>query len=104
MRQFKNRPALVVLAALAIITIAAPVAYAVVDRVFLAIDPEQKPSDIELSVKTQLDSVGIPATVNAHKDQVGNVRVQIQTPDQHLGSNLDIAVPDETADHDLLIE
>lgn len=98
MRLFKTHPALAALATLAILTIAAPIAYAVADRFFLSIDPQQSASEIERSVKSQLDSVGIPATVNADKDEAGNIAVRIQTSDQRLGSNLDVAVPDQTPD------
>jgi len=105
MRQFKNHPAFAVFAVLALITIAAPIAYAFVEHVFLSIDPEQSAAQIESNVESQLEAKGIPATVTANKDDAGNVAIRIQTSDQRLDSNLEVAVPDGTpGDRELQIE
>jgi hypothetical protein len=98
MNQLKKHPAFAVLTVLALLMIAAPIAYAVVDRVFLSIDPDQTAPEIERNVQSQLDSVGIPAAVTADKDNAGNIVVRIQTADHRLGSNLEVAVPDGTPD------
>ena len=56
MRFFKQHPALATLLVLAILGIATPVAYAIVDHVFLSIDTTKSEADIEADVHSQLEA------------------------------------------------
>lgn len=103
MKLFKSR-SFAVLAALAALVIAGPLAYAFVDRVFLSIDPDREAPEIADDVKTQLESAGVPATVTADKDGTGNLDIRIQTRDQRLGPNLEVDVPDVAGDRQVRIE
>jgi hypothetical protein len=65
----KRRPALAVAIALALIAVLTPVAYAVVNKVFLTIDPDQSEEEIERNVEQQLESAGVSdPRVTAQKD------------------------------------
>lgn len=85
---------LVVLAVL----LAAPLAYAVVNRVFLRIDPDKTAPEIEKDVKDQLESAGVTgADVHAEKSDDGKLKVQIKA--ENVGSDVEI-VPPPNADAD----
>jgi hypothetical protein len=92
MRFFKQHPALATLIILAILGIATPVAYAVVDRVFLSIDPNQSESDLEEDVLDQLEAQGHDNAVVTAKKTDHEYTVTIQSEDPALG-NLDVEVP-----------
>jgi hypothetical protein len=96
MRFFKQHPALAALLVLAILGIAAPVAYAIVDRVFLSIDVNKSESEIEADVQAQLQAAGKTGTVTATK---GNheYEVAIESDDPSLGNlDLEIVGPNDT--------
>jgi hypothetical protein len=77
----KRRPALAIAIALALIAVLTPVAYAVVNKVFLSIDPDQSEEQIEQDVKRQLDEAGVATTgVTAEKDG-DKLRIGIQSDD-----------------------
>jgi nitrogen regulatory protein PII len=86
---FKRRPLFATVVALAVLALAAPIAYAIGTRVFISIDPDQTAPEIEQNVQQQLDNAGVPATVTADKFGDGNVRVQIKASPA-VGSNLDV--------------
>lgn len=90
----KRRPALAVAIALALIAVLTPVAYAVVNKVFLTIDPDQSEEEIERDVEKQLENAGLPdSRVHAQKDG-DKLEIGIQTEHQGDGDlpELDIAV------------
>lgn len=89
----KRRPALALAIALALIAVLTPVAYAVVDRVFLSIDPDQPEEKIEEDVRRQLEAAGIqPSAVTADKDG-GNLAIGIEARDPAAWvPDLDIAI------------
>ena len=92
MRFFKQHPALATLIILAILGVATPVAYAVVDRVFLSIDPNQSESEMEDDVIDQLKAQGHDNAVVTAKKSDHEFSVTIQSEDPALG-NLDVEVP-----------
>ena len=94
MRTLIRKPIFAVLLVLAFLGLAAPIAYAVVDRVFLSIDAKKSAPEIEHDVNQQLQSQGVPATVEASKTHDGIVHVKIESPDQELDSKLSVAAGD----------
>jgi hypothetical protein len=91
MRFFKNRPLLAVLLVLALVGAASGAVYAV-DRVFLHVDPDKSAPEIEQDVTQQLQNAGVP-TVGVHADKSdGEVRIEIETTDDNLGSALNVDV------------
>jgi hypothetical protein len=94
MRLFKQHPALATLLVIAGLGLLSGAAYAIVDRVFLSIDPEMSAPEIEEDVQNQLDEAGVNATVEAEKTE-GRIDVRITGDDPSLPENLDIAVGDE---------
>ena len=92
MRFFKQHPALATLIILAILGIATPVAYAVVDRVFLSIDPSKSESEMEDDVLDQLEAQGRGDAVVTARKTDHEYSVTIESEDPSLG-NLDIEVP-----------
>ncbi len=82
MRFFKSHPALAALIALAVLAVAAPIAYAVVREVWVSIDPDKPAAEIEKDVQGQLEAAGVHGTVHAEKSD-GQLKVSIQ----HVGSN-----------------
>jgi hypothetical protein len=91
MRFFKNRPLLAVLLVLALVGAASGAVYAV-DKVFLQIDPDKSAPEIESDVTQQLQNAGV-ATLGVHAEKTdGEVRIEIQTTDEQLGSALDVGV------------
>jgi hypothetical protein len=92
MRLFKNHPILATLITLAVLAIAAPVAYAVVDRVFISVDPDKSASEIEQDIRSQLEHANVQADVTAEKTD-GRVEVRIVSGDERM-PNLDVDVPD----------
>jgi hypothetical protein len=96
---FKRRPLFATLVAVAVLALAAPVAYAIGTRVLISIDPDQTAPEIEQNIQEQLDNAGVPATVTADKTDDGVVAVKIATTDPDaLGSGFDIQVPTGTID------
>lgn len=83
MRFFKAHPALTALIAIAILGLFAPVAYAIVDRVFLSIDVSKSEAEIEQGLKDQLAAAGHgSATVKATKtDHAYSVEISSDDPD-----------------------
>jgi len=97
MRTLIRKPLFAALLVLAFLGLAAPIAYAVVDRVFLSIDADKSAPEIEEDVNHQLQSQGVPATVEARKSHDGIVHVKIESPDQELESKLSVAGGDGQA-------
>jgi hypothetical protein len=92
MRLFKH-PALAAIIILAILGITAPIAYAIVDRVWLSVDVDKSADEIQNDVNSQLEQQGISGTdVKVSKD--GNqIGIDIKAGDPALGSNLEVVVP-----------
>ncbi len=91
----KRRPALAVAIALALIAGITPVAYAVVNKVFLTIDRDKSEEEIETDVRQQLEAAGIsPTEVKAEKRGDGWLKIGIRSDDdtRALASDLDIDV------------
>ena len=91
----KRRPALAVAIAIALLAILTPVAYAVVNKVFLTIDPDQSEEEIEQNVTEQLEAAGIsPTEVTAEKRGDGRLKLGIRSDEdpRALASDLDIEV------------
>lgn len=96
MRFFKTHPVLAVLLVLVILGVAAPVAYAIYDRVFVSIDVSQSADEIEADVKAQLQAQGKSATVTATKTD-HSYEVAISSGDPTMGKlDLEIASPNGT--------
>jgi hypothetical protein len=91
----KRRPALAVAIAIALLAVLTPVAYAVVNKVFLTIDRDQSEEQIEQDVTDQLEAAGIsPTDVTAEKRGDGSLKVGIRSDEdpRALASDLDIDV------------
>jgi hypothetical protein len=95
MRFFKQHPALAALLVLVLIGIAAPVAYAIANNVYLWIDSSKSESEIEADVQEQLAAAGHDnATVTAKKSD-HELSVEIASDDPSLGNlDLELAGPD----------
>jgi hypothetical protein len=94
MRFFKQHPALAVLLVLVFLGVAAPVAYAIYDRVFVSIDMSQTADEIEADVKDQLAAHGKSGTVTATKTD-HSYEVAIASEDPTMGKlDLEVAAPD----------
>ncbi len=91
MRFFKKHPALAALLAILVIGLFAPLAYAVVHRVFLTVDPQKPASEIEADLRSQLQSAGVNASVHAEKTDDGKLRIGIM-PTDPSGSDVDVVV------------
>jgi hypothetical protein len=95
MTLLKRRPALAVGIAIALIAILTPVAYAVMNKVFLSIDRDKSEEEIEEDVRQQLEAAGIsPTKVEAEKRGDGWLKIGIRSDDdpRALASDLDIDV------------
>lgn len=97
----KRRPALAIAIAIALIAAVTPVAYAVVNKVFLTIDPDQSEEEIEDNVTEQLEAAGLaPSSVTAEKNggslKLG-IRLHSDDPDDQ-GPDLDVSVGGQKAD------
>jgi hypothetical protein len=91
MRFMKNRSLLAVLLLLALVGVASGAVYAV-DKVFLHVDPDMSAPEIESDVKDQLQTAGVP-TLGVHAEKTdGEVRIEIETTQDNLGSALDVDV------------
>ena len=77
MRFFKSHPALSALLAFLILGAVSGAAYAVVREVWVTVDADQSPDQIEHDVTDQLQQQGVAATVHADKEDNGNLRVLI---------------------------
>jgi hypothetical protein len=89
----KRRPALAVAIALALIAVLTPVAYAVVNKVFLTVDPDQSEEEIERDVEQQLEKAGL-SDPRVHAEKDGD-RLEIGIRAEHQDGDLpelDIAV------------
>jgi hypothetical protein len=89
----KRRPALAVAIALALVAVLTPVAYAVVNKVLVTIDPDQSEEEIERDVEQQLEEAGLTdPRVHAEKD---GDRLEIGIRAEHEGGpmpELDVSV------------
>lgn len=104
MRFFKAHPALAALIVVALLGLFAPVAYAIVDRVFLSVDVSKSEREIEQDLEDQLAAAGHgSATVKATKSDheyaieissdnpdLGKVSFQIAAGGKTYNVNLDI--------------
>jgi hypothetical protein len=89
----KRRPALAAAIALALIAVLTPVAYAVVDTVFLTVDPDQSEEQIERDVERQLEEAGF-ADPRVRAEKRGDrleIGVRAEHPDGEV-PDLDVAV------------
>ena len=101
MRFFKSHPALAALIALAVLAVAAPIAYAVVREVWISIDPDKPAPEIEKDITTQLEAAGMPGTVHAEKSDDGRLKVSIMhsgMKPEDIGSAVHISVTGETGE------
>jgi hypothetical protein len=96
MSLIKRRPLWAAAIAALVLAIAAPVAWAIGTKIFVSIDPDQSADQIQHSVQTQLDSAGVPATVEASKDG-DKLKLKILSHDLGAGSNLEISVAGSAA-------
>src|SRR5258708_4810574 len=89
---FKQRRMFAVLVVLAVLLVT-PLAYAVVNRVFLHIDPDKTAPEIQQDLKDQLDKAGVKgAEVEVQKPDDGRIEVKIKAEAQ--GSDVDIVPPE----------
>lgn len=97
MRFFKAHPALATLLVVALLGLFAPVAYAIVDRVFLTVDVSKSEGEIEQDLKDQLNAAGHGnATVKATKGD-HEYEIAIESDDPALGKlDLDLVAGDQT--------
>lgn len=92
MRFFKSHPALSALLAFLILGAVSGAAYAVVREVWVTVDADKAPPEIEQDVTDQLQQQGVSATVHADKEGDGRLRVAIMStgsgsvepPDLHV--------------------
>jgi hypothetical protein len=97
MRFFKQHPALATLLVLAILALFAPVAYAIVDRVFLSIDVSKSETEIENDIYDQLHAAGHPNAVVTAKKSDHQYEIAIESQDPALGKlDLEIAAGGKT--------
>ncbi|HUS66388.1 MAG TPA: hypothetical protein VMZ28_17670 [Kofleriaceae bacterium] len=83
MTLWRRRPALAVAIAIAVVAFLTPVAYAVVNKVFLSVDPDQTEQEIEEDVKRQLDEAGMPAS-SVHAEKSGDrLEIGIEAEGDH---------------------
>ncbi|HWM87378.1 MAG TPA: hypothetical protein VNO33_16110 [Kofleriaceae bacterium] len=95
----RQRPVLAAAVAVVVLALLAPVAYAVVTRVFLSVDPEQSEEAIEEDVRGQLQAAGIAEPVVQARKDGDRLEIGISTPDEKLSqAELDVAVRGE-GDH-----
>jgi hypothetical protein len=93
MRLFKHHPVFATLITLVLLAVAAPLAYAVVDQVFISVDPDKSAGEIEHDVKSQLEHANVQAEVRAEKSPAGDrLQIRIDTTDERVGSNLAVDV------------
>jgi hypothetical protein len=98
MRFFKTHPALAALVAVLLLTLVGGAAYAVVREVWVSIDPDKPPAEIEKDVTSQLEAAGVPASVHAEKRDDGQLQVAIQSSDPTAGSALHFSVGGKVVD------
>lgn len=83
---FKQRPLFSALVVLAVL-LAAPLAYAVVNRVLLRVDPDKSAPEIESDLKSQLEQAGMP-NADVHVDKSGDGdRTQLKVKIRAQGSD-----------------
>jgi hypothetical protein len=87
MNAVNRRPLIAVAIAVVALAVLAPVAYAVVNNVFLSIDLDQSEQEIENDVEEQLESAGIAAGVSAERSD-DQLMLQIHTDDEQLQAQL----------------
>jgi len=103
MRSLIRKPVFAALLILAFLGLAAPIAYAI-DRVFLSIDADKSATEIEKDVNQQLQSQGVPATVEARKSHEGIVHVKIESSEPDLGHKLQIGTADPASARTFRVE
>lgn len=97
MTKLKHKPLLIAAAAVLALAIMTPVAYAVVEKLFLTIDPSQPADEIEDGIAEQLEAQGIEASaVTVEKDGNATI-VSIGSVDEHFPAELEIGVDGEHA-------
>lgn len=99
MRLFTRRPVLAALLLLGLAGVASGAVYAV-DRVFLEVDPEKPPEELERDVKAQLESAGVKADVTAHKRSDDGLELRVTSDDKSLPDRLEFVTPSRDADID----
>jgi hypothetical protein len=110
MRFFLNRPLLAFALLLALVGVASGAAYAV-DRLFIRVEPDQSPAEIERTVGEQLEAAGIKASVSATKPRNGQLEIQIEASDKNVAEGIargiQIEVPGgdgEVVQHQLMVQ
>jgi hypothetical protein len=95
MRRFQQHPILLSLVVLAVLGLAAPLAYAVVDHLELFVDPDDSEQEIEAELENQLAAAGQPADVEVAKfDGPGGPGIKIGLAGPNVDpSKLDIVTP-----------
>jgi hypothetical protein len=92
MTLIRRRPVLAMAIALGLIAIITPVAYAVVNKVFLEVDPEASEEEIEKDVTEQLEAAGYsPSSVRATKSG-DRLEIGIEAEGDQEVPPLDVAV------------
>lgn len=100
MRLFKQRPVLATLITLLALGLFAPLAYAVVDHVFISIDTSKSEADIAADVKGQLEAAGYtPQSVEVERspDQIV-IRGELGSGAVELPKNAKLVINGVTAD------
>lgn len=104
MRFFKAHPALATLLVVAILGLFAPVAYAIVDRVFLSVDVSKSEGEIEKDLQEQLNAAGHGnATVKATKTD-HEYTIAIESDNPALAGNLDLQIAAGGKTYDVHLE
>ena len=88
---FKRRPVLAVLASVAALALMVPTAYAVVERVFLSVDPSASSAQLASDIKQQLDNQGVATTSVTAQVQDNHVDVRIHGDDDRLVNGLHVS-------------
>ena len=89
---WKRRPVLAVAIAIAFVAFLTPVAYAVVNKVFLSIDPDQSEEEIEEDVRRQLDEAGVETSSVRAEKKGDRLEIGIAAEGVPDGRDLDIEV------------
>ena len=89
---FKQRPMFAALIVL-VVLLAAPLAYAVVNRVFLHIDPDKSAPEIEKDLQRQLDKAGVQGA-DVEVGRQGDGRLTVKITGKSVGSDVEIVAPE----------
>jgi hypothetical protein len=100
MRFFKTHPALAALIVLVSLGLFAPLAYAVVQRVWLTVDSNKSAPEIENDVRQQLDKAGVNAQVHAEKsDDGGRQQLSVSVWSEDPNADIDMHVTGSDDEH-----